>query len=58
MIIMSKTIRFSITILGEIEVPNGASHEDILDRIHRECYEMGVDARMANDIEYHEEVDE
>lgn len=49
-----KKIQYTITFLGEVEVPDNTSNEDIKDEIARDWYEFGFDIEHANDIEWEE----
>ena len=49
-----KTIQYSITFLGTIEVPNDYDDEQIEEAIHMDCLATGGDVRFANDVEWEE----
>lgn len=49
-----KTIRYSLTFLGELEIPDNLSDPDIKDEIARDWYERGFDIQNVNDIEWEE----
>ena len=49
-----KTVRYSLTILGEIEIPADKewNEEYIIDEITKDYYNNGLSIRNINDIEY------
>ena len=51
---MTKTVRYSITVLGSIEIPEDRTNDEqyIMDRIADDYFECGGDIRFANDVEY------
>lgn len=50
----TKTIRYSITVLGEIEVfgDESLSEQQIMDLIADDYFQIGGDIEFANDVEY------
>lgn len=49
-----KKIQYTLTFLGEINVPDDTLDEDIESEIARNWYESGFDIENANDIEWEE----
>lgn len=49
-----KKIQYTLTFLGEIEVPDNTPDEDIESEIVRNWYESGFDIENANDVEWEE----
>lgn len=49
-----KTIQYSMTFLGTIEVPDDYGFEEIRDEIIRDYEDQGLDGYNANDIEWEE----
>lgn len=47
-----KTIRYYLTFLGTIEVPDDVKDEDIPSFIEEDCYSNGLDIKNANDVEW------
>ena len=49
-----KKIQYTITFLGEVEVPDNTPDEDIESEIARDWYEFGFDIEHAADVEWEE----
>lgn len=49
-----KKILYTITFLGEVEVPDNTPNKNIKDEIARNWYEFGFDIENATDIEWEE----
>ena len=51
---MTKTVRYSITVLGSIEIPEDRTNDEqyIMDRIADDYFEYGGDIGYAHDVEY------
>lgn len=50
-----KTINYSLTFLGNIEVFDNATDEDILDAIKEAYYDQGFNFEYVNDVKWSEE---
>lgn len=50
-----KKIKYSITFLGFVEVPDNYTDEQIEDAISLDCLSYDCNIGMANDIEWEEE---
>jgi hypothetical protein len=50
---MAKTIRYNLTFLGMIEVPDNATDEEIREAIQRD-YDFYSDFDCVNDVDYDE----
>lgn len=49
-----RKIQYAITFLGEIEMPDDYTDEQVEEAIHMDCLETGGDTALANDIEWEE----
>ena len=51
---MTKTIQYSVTILGSIEIPEDKLNDEqyIMNKISDDYFEIGGDIGYANDVEY------
>ena len=50
-----KTIRYSLTFLGTIEVSDNATDEEVYDYIREDYYNQGFDFDYVNDVDWSEE---
>lgn len=50
-----KIIRYSLTFLGAIEVPDNATDEEVYDYIREDYYNQGFDFDYVNDVDWSEE---
>ena len=50
-----KTIRYSLTFLGTIEVPDNTTDEEVYDYIREDYYSQGFDFDYVNDVDWSEE---
>lgn len=48
----TKEIRYSLTFLGTIEIPENATDEEIRDAIKEDYYNHGFDFDYVNDVEW------
>ena len=50
----TKTLRYSLTFLGEIEIPADIEwdNEAIIDKIREDYYDKGFNFDYVNDVEY------
>ena len=53
--ILLKTIRYNLTFLGTVEVPDNAIDEEIYDYIREAYYNQGFDFDYVNDVDWSEE---
>ena len=51
---MRRTIKYTLTILGEIEVAEGANDDAILSAIAEDYESMECDMEYVNDVEWEE----
>ena len=43
-------IKYAVTFVGEINVPENTAKEDVREYIVQECYERGIDTSISDDM--------